>query len=57
LIPCRKLLANRELKLAAPSQRRRRHPDAPRQPERQNTPFGRGTGSHTSNRAAAPIGG
>ena len=34
-----------------------RAPDAPRQPGRQNAPFGRGTGGHTGDRVAAPIGG
>jgi len=31
--------------------------NAPRQSERQNAPFGRGTGGHTGDRVAAPIGG
>jgi len=51
------LLANREFKLAAPRRPRRQHPYAPRQSERQNAPFGCGTGDHIGNRVAAPIGG
>jgi hypothetical protein len=57
MMACYKLLANRAFKLAAPGQQRRQHPGAPRQPGRQNGPFGRGTGGHTGDRVAAPIGG
>ena len=57
MIPCFKLLANREFKPAAPSQQRLPHLHAPTQSERQNAPFGLGTGGHTGNQVAAPIGG
>jgi hypothetical protein len=57
MMACCKLPASREFKLAIPGQQRRRHPDAPRQLERQNAPFGRGTGGHTGDRVGAPIGG
>jgi hypothetical protein len=56
MMACCKLLANREFKLAASGQQRRRHP-TPRQPERQNALFGRATSGHTGNLVAAPIGG
>jgi hypothetical protein len=57
MMACWKLLANGGFTLAIPRPAAAAAPGAPRQSERQNAPFGRGTGGHTGDRIAAPIGG